>query len=95
MCCKKYYFLFLLIFLLTSCSTTEEIFDDITAPDYVNSSKAKRLEIPPDLSELETNNSYEVPGEAKSYKDFLNKEQTSLENSNNSNRKKVIENPLS
>ncbi len=45
------------------------------------------------LSELETNNSYDVPGEAKSYKDFLNKEQTSLENSNNSNRKKVIENP--
>lgn len=93
MCCKKYYFLFALIFLLTSCSTTEEIFDDITAPDYVNSSKAKRLEIPPDLNELEVNNSYEVPGEAKSYKDFLNKEQATLENSNNANRKKVIENP--
>ncbi len=36
-------------FLLFGCSTTEEFFDDITAPDYVNSSKAKRLEIPPDL----------------------------------------------
>jgi len=43
---------FIFIALLVSCSATEEFYDDITAPDYVSSSKAKRLEVPPDLSEM-------------------------------------------
>ena len=90
---SKNYLIFFIFLWFQGCSTTEEFFDDITAPDYVNSSKAKRLEVPPDLSELETSRNYDVPGEAKSYKDFLNQEQASLENSNNSNRKKVVENP--
>ena len=93
MFCKKNYFLFLSIFFLISCSTTEEFIDDITAPDYVNSSKAKRLEVPPDLSELESNDSYNVPGEAKSYKDYLEREKQLTQGINNTNKKKVIENP--
>ena len=87
--------IFLLIFavLIIGCSTTEEFIDDITAPDYVNSSKARRLEVPPDLSELEVNENYSVPGEAKSYKDFLEKERELSGNYENTNKKKVIENP--
>ena len=73
-------FIFTTLFiLLTSCSTTDEIFEDITAPDYVSSSKARKLEIPPDLSEIDSNNAYEIPGEAKSYKNYLEKQ------NNNSN----------
>ena len=89
----KNYLLFFLLFGLLGCSTTEEFFDDITAPDYVNSSKAKRLEVPPDLSEIDSSSVYEVPGQAKSYKDFLDKEQQLANQSNNPNRKKVIDNP--
>ena len=41
-------------FLLISCSgfdiTDNEIVDAITQPDYVSSSRAKKLDIPPDLS---------------------------------------------
>ena len=43
--------------------------------DYVSSSKAKRLEVPPDLSEIEQSDNYSVPGEAKSYKDYLDREE--------------------
>jgi outer membrane protein assembly factor BamC len=89
----KNYLIFILFFGLLGCSTTEEFFDDITAPDYVNSSKAKRLEVPPDLSELESSRNYDVPGEVKSYKDFLSQEQESFNNSNSPNTKKVVENP--
>jgi len=84
--------LFFLATFLVSCSTTEEIYDDITAPDYVSSSKAKRLEIPPDLSELEQSNNYSVPGEAKSYIDYVTRGDAISENNNN-NRKKLIANP--
>ena len=86
----------LLIFVISivyGCSTTEDFFDDITAPDYVNSSKSRKLEVPPDLSELETNSSYNVPGEAKSYKDYKQREQDLADNYSNPNRKKVVENP--
>jgi len=89
----KNYLIFLLFLSLLGCSTTEEFFDDITAPDYVNSSKAKRLEVPPDLSELETNSEFSVPGEAKSYKDYLDREQKLADQYENPNRKKVISNP--
>jgi outer membrane protein assembly factor BamC len=78
---------------LLGCSATEEFYDDITAPDYVNSSKAKRLEVPPDLSELESSSGYNVPGEAKSYKDYLDREKQLTEGTDNQNIKKVIVNP--
>ena len=87
---KKILFLFLF---LVGCSATEEIFDDITAPDYVNSSKAKNLEIPPDLSELEQDTTYNVPGEAKSYRDYLDRERKLNDNDNNFSKLKVVENP--
>ena len=63
-------------FLLVSCSgfdiTDNEIVDAITQPDYVSSSRAKKLDIPPDLSEIESNSEYGIPGEAVSYKDYKN-----------------------
>jgi len=89
----KQIFYLLLITLLMSCSTTEEIFEDITAPDYVSSSKAKRLEVPPDLTELEQSESYSVPGEAKSYKEYLNREEGLSTSANGKNQKKIISNP--
>jgi outer membrane protein assembly factor BamC len=82
-----------LLSLLISCSATEEIYDDLTSPDYVSSSKSARLEVPPDLSELEQSESYSVPGEAKSYKDYLNREEGLLASSDGNNQKKIISNP--
>ena len=69
-------FVFFLAFHLFACGTMSEIdiIDDITAPDYVSSSKARKLEIPPDLSEIETQDNYEVPGEARSYKSYKDKQ---------------------
>lgn len=89
----KNYLIFFLLFGILGCSTTEEFFEDITEPDYVNSSKAKRLEVPPDLSEIESNDSFNVPGEAKSYKEFLDREERLADEYENPNRKKVVENP--
>ena len=70
----RYLVLFSII-LLASCGSISEIdiIDDITAPDYVSSSRARKLEIPPDLSQLETQDEYEVPGEATSYKNYKDK----------------------
>jgi len=84
--------IFIIVFLLSACSATEEIYDDLTSPDYVSSSRAKKLEVPPDLSELETSNVYSVPGEAKSYRDFVENENSALAN-NAINKKKIIEKP--
>jgi outer membrane protein assembly factor BamC len=60
--------------ILVGCSAIgleePEIIERITQPDYVSSSKAKRLEIPPDLSEIEGSTTFSVPGEATSYKDY-------------------------
>ena len=69
-------FVFYVAFHLSACGTMPEIdiIDDITAPDYVSSSKARKLEIPPDLSEIETQDNYEVPGEARSYKNYKDKQ---------------------
>lgn len=78
---------------LIGCSATEEFYDDITSPDYVNSSKAKSLEIPPDLSEIEENKAYDVPGKAKSYKEFLDSEENLKNSYENPKKLKVIENP--
>ena len=81
----------LLMSFLVSCGAIPEIdiIDDITAPDYVSSSKARKLEIPPDLSELESQDEYMVPGEAKSYKNFKEKEK----NKTTKKTVKVIQDP--
>ena len=64
-----------LLLSLISCAdmdilTDNEVVDAITQPDYVSSSRAKRLDVPPDLTDIETNVQYGVPGEAVSYKDY-------------------------
>ena len=69
--------------MLVGCSAIgleePEIIEKITQPDYVNSSKAKRLEIPPDLSEIEGGSTFSVPGEAKSYKNYKEKQNSKPE----------------
>ena len=84
-------FVFFLAFHLFACGTMSEIdiIDDITAPDYVSSSKARKLEIPPDLSEIETQDNYEVPGEARSYKNYKDKQN----NTKPSKAVKVVQDP--
>ena len=75
---KNLFFIILLVLNLVSCSFDPivdkfgDVYSEVTAPDYVNSSKANKLEVPPDLSEFEASSSYGVPGEATSYKDFNN-----------------------
>ena len=64
---------------LIGCSTFEvddiEIIDKILQPDYVASSKAKKLEIPPDLSDMgDGDSSYSVPGKATTYKDYKSRQ---------------------
>ena len=69
---KKLIGLPILALILCSCTykNLTDKFNEVTAPDYVNSSKAEKLQLPPDLSEYETSNTYNVPGAATSYKDF-------------------------
>ena len=52
---KKLSFLISLM-VLTACSSISDfdIIEEITAPDYVSSSRARKLEIPPDLSQIDT-----------------------------------------
>ena len=70
----KYIYLFLLPFLLISCAdfdiTDSEVIQAVTQPDYVSSSRAKKLDVPPDLSDVEANVQYGVPGEAVSYNSY-------------------------
>ena len=71
---KKLIGLPILALILCSCSfkPLTDKFNEVTAPDYVNSSKAEKLQLPPDLSEYETSDTYNVPGAATSYTDFEN-----------------------
>ena len=87
---RKHFLLLATIFLGVSCSSISDfdIIDDITAPDYVSSSRARKLEIPPDLSQIETQSDYEVPGEGKSYKNYQKKQ-----NAPESKAVKVVEDP--
>ena len=66
--------LFLIFFLLASCADFDvmdnEVIQAVTQPDYVSSSRAKKLDVPPDLSDVEANVQYGVPGEAVSYKSY-------------------------
>ena len=70
----KNIYLLLLSFLLASCAdfdiTDNEVVEAITQPDYVSSSRAKKLHVPPDLTEVESNIEYGVPGEAVSYNSY-------------------------
>ena len=73
------YKLILVIFisiLLIGCSSIEElpIIDKVTQPDYVSSKKAKKLEIPPDLDDINTSNKYAISGQPTSLKQFQNKD---------------------
>jgi len=77
----------LIIFSGCSFKPITDTFDKVTDPDYVNSSKARKLEIPPDLSEYEASSEYGVPGEATSYKDFSEKQNTNLK------KVKVLDDP--
>ena len=53
----------ILALILCSCSfkPLTDKFNEVTAPDYVNSSKAEKLQLPPDLSEYETSDTYNIP----------------------------------
>ena len=67
---------FISLMVLTACSSISDfdIIEEITAPDYVSSSRARKLEIPPDLSQIDTQSEYEVPGEGTSYKNYKNRQ---------------------
>ena len=71
----------ILALMLCSCSfkPLTDKFNEVTAPDYVNSSKAEKLQLPPDLSEYETSDTYNVPGAATSYTDFENQRNRKIE----------------
>jgi len=71
----------ILALILCSCSfkPVTDKFNEVTAPDYVNSSKAEKLQVPPDLSEYETSDTYNVPGAATSYTDFENQRNKKIE----------------
>ena len=78
---KKLIGLPILALIICSCSfkPLTDKFNEVTAPDYVNSSKAEKLQIPPDLSEYETSDAYNVPGAATSYTDFENQKNRKIE----------------
>ena len=73
------YKLILAIFIsisLIGCSSIEElpIIDKVTQPDYVSSKKAKKLEVPPELDDINASNKYSINGEPTSLKQFQNKD---------------------
>ena len=63
--------------LLLGCMSLEEIpiIDKVTQPDYVSSKKSKKLEIPPDLDEINTSNEYSISGQPTSFKQYQNKDE--------------------
>ena len=67
--------IFISIFLI-GCSSIEEIpiIDKVTQPDYVSSKKAKKLEIPPDLDDINASNKYLINGDPTSLKQYQNKD---------------------
>ena len=71
----------ILALILCSCTfkPLTDKFNEVVAPDYVNSSKAEKLQLPPDLSEYETSDTYNIPGAATSYTDFENQRNKKLE----------------
>jgi len=71
----------MLALILCSCTfkPLTDKFNEVTAPDYVNSSKAEKLQVPPDLSEYETSDAYNIPGAATSYTDYENQRNRKIE----------------
>ena len=67
--------IFISIFLI-GCSSIEEIpiIDKVTQPDYVSSKKAKKLEIPPELDDVNSSNKYTINGQPTSLKQYQNKD---------------------
>jgi len=78
---KKLIGLPILALILCACSfkPLTDKFNEVTAPDYVNSSKAEKLQVPPDLSEYETSDTYNIPGAATSYTDYENQRNRTIE----------------
>ena len=87
----KNIFIFFLSFLLISCADFDvmdtEVVQAVTQPDYVSSSRAKKLDVPPDLTDVEANTQYGVPGEAVSYKSYEDAKKAGYTEA------KVLENP--
>ncbi len=85
-------FYFLSILTLASCSSMEEIpiIDKLTEPDYVSSKKSKKLELPPELDELSSNNTYRIDGDPTSLKSFLDKDKNKIDISEITNKKEKI-----
>lgn len=77
----RYCLLPLAFLFLVSCSSFDEIpiLDKVTEPDYVNSKKSKKLEIPPDLSEINANGDYTFDGKPTTYKNYSAKEKNKNE----------------
>lgn len=78
--------------ILTSCSSIEEIpiIDKVTQPDYVSSKKAKKLEIPPDLDDVNSSNKYSINGQPTSLKQYQNKDnEKNLANLINNEKDKI------
>jgi len=63
--------------LLLGCMSLEDIpiIDKVTQPDYVSSKKSKKLDIPPDLDEINTSNEYSISGQPTSLKQYQNKDE--------------------
>jgi outer membrane protein assembly factor BamC len=77
---------------LTSCSSIEElpIIDKVTQPDYVSSKKAKKLEVPPDLDDVNSSNKYSINGQPTSLKQYQNKDnEKNLANLINNEKDKI------
>ena len=66
------------------------IIDKVTQPDYVSSKKSKKLEIPPDLDEINTSNEYSVSGQPTSLKQYLNKDEAKAATDFLKNKKEKI-----
>ena len=73
----KFLLLVFLPILLLGCMSLDEIpiVDKVTQPDYVSSKKSKKLEIPPDLEEINTSNEYLISGQPTSLKQYQNKDE--------------------
>ena len=72
----KFLSLTLATLIIFSCSSIEElpIIDKVTQPDYVSSKKSKKLELPPDMNEINTSNKYVIDGQPTSLKNYQNKD---------------------
>ena len=78
------YKLILVIFIsifLNGCSSIEDIpiIDKVTQPDYVSSTKSKKLELPPDFDDINSSDQYTIKGKPTSLKEFNNKDKNEVD----------------